>query len=383
MKKVSWAVSALLLAAALGLVAVLSGCGGEAKPTGPAEDTGQTWNLKFSYGIPSASSMGVAYIRPWADAVEEATGGRVQIEHYAEGSLAKDEQEYDFLLSGASDISVVEAEYTAGTFNVFEMGSLPKLFPDPAVCAATMWDVAQKYGDEMSDVKVLGITVIAGAQYIGNKETHVPADVAGQKMRNGGKIEAWLLDSLGAEPIDVELGDLGTALERKTADAAFLSWSLTFISGATRYTEYRTHLDLMYRTWLLVMNKDVWDSMPPNIQDAIMSVSGQQGSVIYSIANELATNESRALLEAADVKLGNGPIYEPTEAEQGLWVQASQALWPKWVEELKGTKSPYKDQGQEILDYVAAQNAKYSGMYDQYLPDAKKVLESRPEATEL
>jgi len=403
MKKSRWAVYLLVLALMLGLVATLAACGGESAETtatsgtettgtdtsatettaSTVADTGQTWNLKFSYGIPSASSLGQAYMKPWADAVTEATGGRVTFEHYSDGTLAKDEQEYDFLLAGASDVAVVEAEYTSGTFNVFEMGSLPKLFPDPAVCAAAMWDVAQKYPDEMSSIQLLGITVIAGAQYIGDKATHVPADIAGQKMRNGGKIEAWLLESLGAEPIDIELGDLGTSLERGLANGAFLSWSLTFISGAVRYTEYRTHLDEMYRTWLICMNKDVWNSMPPNIQEEIMSVSGQTGSIIGAIANEKATNESRTQLEAADAKLGNPPIYEPTDEEKALWVEASTPIWQKWVDELKTTKSPYADQGQEILDFVQEDMKNYSTAYEDYTPEAQKWLDSRPQAQEL
>jgi TRAP-type C4-dicarboxylate transport system substrate-binding protein len=246
-----------------------------------------------------------------------------------------------------------------------------------------MWDVAQKYGDEMKSVKLLGITTIAGAQYIGKKATHVPADIAGQKMRNGGKIEAWMLESMGAEPIDIELGDLGTSLERGVADGAFLSWSLTFISGATRYTEYRTHLDLMYRTWLIAMNQKVWDSMPPNIQDEVMSVSGQKGSVIGAIANEKATNESMVTLQAADKKLGHPAIYEPTAAEMALWKEAVKPIWQKWAEELKKTKSIYADQGQTILDFVQTDMAKYSTYYQDYSADAQKWLDSRPKSQQL
>jgi TRAP-type C4-dicarboxylate transport system substrate-binding protein len=393
MKRSRLAVALLILGLVLGLAASLAGCDGDTATTTAAEvttttakavaDTGQTWNLKFSYGVPSASSLGMAYMKPWADAVTKATGGRVTIEHYSDGTLCKDEQQYDYLLSGASDIAVVEPEYTAGTFRVFEMGSLPRLFPDPAVCAATMWDVADKYGDEMTSVKLLAITCIAGAQYIGDKVVHVPADIAGQKMRNGGKIESWTLSQLGAEAIDIELGDLGTSLERGVADAAFLSWSMIFISGAVRFTEYRTHLDLMYRTWLICMNKDVWDSMPPNIQEAVMSVGGKVGSTIYSVANEMATNESRTTLEKADVKLGNPPIYEPTAEEIAQWTEAVKPVWQRWSDELASSNSPYATKGQEILDFVTSKFAEYSTYYEKYKADAQKVLDLRPKSQSL
>jgi TRAP-type C4-dicarboxylate transport system substrate-binding protein len=397
MKKSKWAGTFLVLVLVLGLVAMLAACGGdETETTGttgtettgtetsatettvaPVEDTGQTWNLKFSYGVPSASSLSVACLLPWAAAVEEATGGRVKIEHYADGTLAKDDQQYDFLLSGASDLSVIEPEYTAGTFNVFEMGSLPELFQDPAVASASMWDVANQYPDELDSVKVMGVTCIAGAQYIGNSPVKVPADMAGLKMRSGGKIESWILEALGAEPIDILLGDVGTALERGLADGGFFSWSLTFISGAVRYTTDRTELNLLYRPWLLCMNKDVWDSMPQSIQDQIMSVSGQEPFIVYAIANEMITDESKAGLEKADAKAGNPPIYVPTAEESALWTESVKPVWQKWVDELAGTNSPYADQGQDILDFVAAQSAQYSTVYEDNRAAAQAILDAR------
>ncbi len=389
MKKSKWAIVLLVLALVLGLVAVLSACGGDktddttVTTATPVADTGQTWNLKFSYGVPSASSLGIAYVKPWADAVVAATDGRVTIEHYSDGTLAKDEQQYDFLVSGASDLSVIEPEYTAGAFKVFEVGSLPKLFPNPAVGAAVMWDVANTYSDEMKDVKVLAITCIAGAQYVGNKEVKVPADLAGVKMRSGGKVESWILEQLGAEAIDIPLGDLGTSLERGLADGAFLSWSLVFISGAVRFTEYRTTLELMYRPWVICMNKDVWNSMPPNVQDAIMTATGQIPSVIYSIANEKATNESKVNLEAQDVKLGHPPIYQPTAEEYALWTEALQPVWQRWLDQFATSDSPYADQGQEILDFIAAKSAEYASYYQDYEAEAQAVLDARPKAGQL
>lgn len=402
MKKSKWAVTLLVLALALGLVAGLTACGdgdtdttaapgpdttGTAdtgtdtttpETTAPAvEDTGQAWELKFSYGVPSASSLSVGCLLPWAAAVEEATGGRVTIEHYADGTLAKDDQQYDFLVSGASDLSVIEPEYTAGTFNVFEMGSLPKLFADPAVASAVMWDVANEYSEEMDDIQVIGVTCIAGAQYVGNKPVTLPEDMAGVKMRSGGKVESWILNELGAEPIDILLGDVSTALERGVADGGFFSWSLTFIAGAVRSTTDRTELNLLYRPWLLCMNKDVWNSMPPNIQEAIMSVSGQEPFIMYAIANEMITDESKASLEKADEKMGNPPIVILTEEQEALWTEAVKPVWQVWVDELATTRSPYADQGQAILDYALAQSANYATAYDDYKAEAQALLDAR------
>ncbi len=409
MKKTTWALTLLVLVLVLGLASFMAACGEEEPATTTAPpattgttaatattvapttteaptttteagvpDTGQTWNLKFSYGVPTRASLYAAQLEPWAKAVEQATGGRVKIEHYADGTLAKDEQQYDFLLSGASDISVVEPEYSPGIFPVFEVGSLPRLFPDPAVASAVMWDVAQKYPDEFGEVKLLGITCISGAQYVGNVPVKVPADLKGVKMRSGGKIESWILNAIGAEPIDITLGDLGTSMERGLADGAFLSWSMVFVSGAKDYTKDRTVLDLMYRPWFIVMNQDVWDSMPVKIQEAVQSVSGQIPSVIYSVANEEVTQGDRATLEMLGGKTGLPPIYVPTAEEMALWNEAVKPTWQMWTDELSKSKSPYAANGQEILDFIAGKVAEYKSYYADYKDEAQPILDAMP-----
>jgi TRAP-type C4-dicarboxylate transport system substrate-binding protein len=413
MKK-KWAISLLVLVLVLSLASLLAACGEEETTTTTAapatettattappatettattaapttettaagvEDTGQTWELKFSYGVPTQASLYSAYLVPWAEAISKATDGRVTIKHYADGTLAKDDQQYDALVSGTSDIALIEPEYTTGVFPVFEVGSLARLFPNPAVASGVMWDVAQEYSqDELKDVQMLMVATISGAQYVGNVEVKLPADLEGVKMRSGGKVENWTLTELGAEPIDIMLGDLPTSMERGLADGALLSWSLIMSSGAKDYTKYRTHLDLIYRPWIIAMNKDVWESMPVNIQEAIMGVSGKDASVIYSITNEEVTQGARKGLEGSDKGAGNPPIYEPTAEELGQWTTAVQPTYQNWVDELAASKSPEAANGQKILDFIGSKTTAYADLYEQFKEDAAAILATLPPA---
>ena len=68
-------------------------------------DTGQTWNLKFSYHTPPQASLVSTYLKPWTAAIEQATNGRVKITHYAGETLVKAKDQYDGLVSGLSDIA--------------------------------------------------------------------------------------------------------------------------------------------------------------------------------------------------------------------------------------------------------------------------------------
>jgi len=371
----------VLLMVALGLAVLLAGCG-EAEETtttaapsttaaptttsvvetsttaGPTTtvDEGKTYELKFAYGTPSRASLVTAYLVPWTDSITQATNGRVKITHYGENSLVKSEQLLDAVLSGAADIALLEPEYNAGVFPISEVGSLPMLFPNAVVAAKVYWDIIQEYAkDEWKDLQVLGVTVISGAQYAGNKEVKLPADLKGMRMRSGGKVETWILDTLGATPVEISTGDLATSMERGLADGAFVSYSLMLSTGLKDVTKFRTEGDFFYRCWVLVMNKDRWASLPAAVQEAIMSMSGQETAAKYTDANEKATLGAKKAVEGSDKGQGKPPIYVLSAEERAQWQQALMPVWDKWVQSL-GADKP----GQAVIDRIAELVKKYS-----------------------
>ena len=302
-----------------------------------------------------ASIVG-AYYQPWADAVAKATNNRVTIKMYAEETLVKEADQYDAVVSGLADISSVTADATPGRFPNAEFYGLPQLFPSAEVGARVYWDVLQKYSvpTELKDVMLLGTPTIAPAQYFGNKEAKVPADMKGQRVRSGGQIEAWLIEALGATPVEISTGEFSTSMERGMADSTFLSYSFGLITGIKDVTKYRTELDEFYRSFMLIMNKKVWDSMPTVLQEQMMSVSGPDASAVYSAVNEALAAEDKAAIEGSDKGAGNPPIYVPTAEEMKLWVDASKPVWDTWVKNTGGDAQAVVDMAVELVDKYAA-----------------------------
>jgi TRAP-type C4-dicarboxylate transport system substrate-binding protein len=361
MNRSKWAIALLVVVLLVSFAAVMTACGGSSDTSSSASpssvaDTGQTWDLKFSYPTPERASLVPAYLVPWSEAVTAATDGRVKMTHYAENSLVKEEQQWDALLSGTSDVALIEPEFNPSVFPISEVGSLPYQFPDEVTAAKTFYDiVTQKAQDEWKDVQVLGVTVIAPAEYRGNVE--VKGDVTkfnGTRMRSGGRIETWILEAFGATPVEIGTGDLSTSLERGMADGAFLSYSL-ILAMAKDFTKYTTECNMFYRCWVIAMNKDVWNSMPTTVQDQIMGVSGQEGSAKYSAANAVETQKEKGALEGADKGMGNPPIYVLTADELAAWTEATAPVTQKWIDQLSDPAA-----GQDVIDFIAAQNATYA-----------------------
>jgi TRAP-type transport system periplasmic protein len=387
MKKTKWAVALLVLALVLGLVSLLAACGGTEETTtttvaapvttattaGPVTtattaapttttvagvpDTGQTYELKMAFHVPSRASIVGAYYQPWADAVAKATNNRVTIKMYAEETLVKEADQVDAVLSGLADIAACSSDATPGRFPLADYYGLPQFFPSAEVAAKTYWDTLNEapVADEYKDFKVLGTAVIAPSQLFANKETHVPADMAGQRVRSGGEIEAWLIEALGGTPVEISTGELATSMERGMADSAFLSYSFGLITGIKDVTKYRTETNMFYRAFALLMNKKVWDSMPTVLQEQMMSVSGRDASGMYSAVNQALAAEDKAAIEGSDKGAGNPPIYVPTADEMKLWADAARPVWDKWVQSVG-------PDGQVVLDNAQAYVAKYAAM---------------------
>jgi TRAP-type C4-dicarboxylate transport system substrate-binding protein len=384
MKKKKWALPLLVSRLVLGLGSLLAAWGGDdttpsraappattattvgpvttattAAPTTTTEagvpDTGQTYKLKMAFHVPSRASIVGAYYQPWADAVAAATKGRVTIEMYAEETLVKEADQVDAVKSGLADIASCSSDATPGRFPLADFYGLPELFPSAEVASRVYWDILNEFCvDEYKDFVILGTPTIAAAQYFGNKEAKLPADMAGQRVRSGGEIEAWLIEALGATPVEISTGELATSMERGMADSCFLSWSFGLITGVKDSTKFRTETNMFYRCFAIIMNKDVWNSMPKTLQDAIMSVSGGEASGKYSAANEALAAEDKGAIAGSDKGAGNPPITELTADELAQWKAAALPVWDKWVQKVGGNAQALVDKAKVLIDKYAA-----------------------------
>jgi TRAP-type transport system periplasmic protein len=372
MKKISIfmvLVSVVLLASLL-----LSACNSSTSTTTPAKTTvapvtttaapvatttaAKVFNLKFSYHTPPTASLVGAYLKPWTAAIEQATNGQVKITHYGAETLVKAKDQYDGLVSGLSDIALVDTSETSGRFPTTEFDTLPYIFPDGLNGAKIYWDVLQKYSvaGDLKDVKLLAVALIAPSNYAGNKQAQNVADFKGLRVRTAGKTESWTVEALGATPTEIATSDLSTSLERGLIDGAFLSYSLILSQGIKDVTKYRTECNLFYRAWPILMNKKVWDSMPADIQNAIMSVSGQTASATYSDANVKEAAGAKNAIIGSDKGQGKPGIYTLTNEQFAAWKAAVIPVWDKWSADMEGKKLP----GKAIIDDIKAFTQKYA-----------------------
>jgi TRAP-type C4-dicarboxylate transport system substrate-binding protein len=200
---------------------------------------------------------------------------------------------------------------------------------------------------------VLGVVVAASMNYCGNKPATELADFAGDRVRSSGRTEILTVKALGGIPVDVPTSELHNAAESGIFDSCFLSWSAINSFGLAEVTKYRTECNLYFRAWPILMNKNVWEALGPDIQGQIMSVSGKEVSARYCAANEALALADKEAIEAADIKAGKPAISVLTAAEMESWRTALTPVWDAWA----ASVGPY---GREIVADIQSLSALYT-----------------------
>ncbi len=143
-------------------------------------------------------------LEPWAKAVEENSGGKVDIEIYPSMSLGGRPPE---LVSQARD-GVVDLVwtlngYTPGLFPRSEVMELPFVFlNDPRAANLALYDMFES--DLQADyrgLEVMFLHVHAGnGLHTRNVEVRSPSDMEGMRIRTPSRTGAWVIEALGASP---------------------------------------------------------------------------------------------------------------------------------------------------------------------------------------
>ena len=328
MKKLLFIAMAAILALSIGLVGCTAPTEEEEEEEEPA-----VWNttipLQMHCTISNRASIVEFIFDPWVAQLEAITGdqgGKFDV------TVTYGDAPFDATTSLAAITNgVVDIGQLSGdTFHLGGIGILPWLFPDMETAAYVthlIWTEGNQKWDngELSGVKILISAPLWGAEWWGNVEVKVPADLEGVKVRAEGAEAAGLL-ALGASPVYLGTSEIGPALQTHIVDGCFFTWSgIGGFSGVGPNVQYVTQLDIFYRVYALAMNKASYDALPAEAQEAIDSLSTPAKSVELAAAHSAGAAEDKAATEAAK------PVYVPTAEELAAWKTATAGVKADWA----------------------------------------------------
>ncbi len=336
----------LLLSAAL-----LAGCGTQTKaPAGG----GKVFELKLAHFFPSTHPAEKDLVQPWARAVEEATGGRVKITSYPANTLLAADAVYDGVVSGIADLGLSCFSYTRGRFPVLEAFELPGItYKNSKVASKVAWEGIKLLKPQEVQDTVLMMVFATGP---GDLYTKVPVksleDLKGLEIRATG-LSAKTLKALGANPVAMPQSDAYEALSKGVVKGNLGPVEVLQGWKQAEVTEYITFTPFLYNTlFFLTMNKDVWNSLPADVQKAIERVNEEY---FAKAAAGLWDMQNEAALKWAVGEKGMKTIELP-ESEVSRWKALVEPIQREYVESVKSKGV----NGEEVLQKVKELADKYN-----------------------
>ena len=312
MKKVTLKViCTAILVSGLGLCT--GGCGQKDASSG-GEKVEKPIELSYSIFFPP-SHIQAKTAEAWADEVEKRTDGRVKITTYSGGSLTKAPQCYEGVVNGISDIGMSCFAYTRGRFPLLEGLDLPLGYPDGTTASRVATEMVKQFQPaEVADTHVLYVHAHGPGLLASKEPVRQLEDLEDMKVRATG-LSAKIVERLGGVPVAMSQPETYEALQKGVVDATFCP--IETLKGWKQAEVIESVTDssaIGYTTAMFVtMNKDKWNSLPPDIQEIITQVSDEWVDV-HGAAWDQADDEGRALVE----ELGREMIVlSPEEAAAG------------------------------------------------------------------
>ena len=339
----------LALILALVMAFSLVACSGGENPSGNEGNVGdgKTYALRMAIMEANIPTLG-----DYPEKIKEATGGRVTIEFVDVTSLGTATDALGMVREGAVDMYFNSAAQTGSEFPLMDMFQIPFLCSNPTDGTDLINAMyhAGYLDKELADFQPMFFVSSDMQMVFTSQNFSSVSDLATMKIRATSGTGASFIESTGASVVTMGLGDVYLALSTGVVDGAMSS---PFMIRANKLNETAPYLLDAYvfgGAIMCLMNNDTWNSLPADIQAAILEVNAQHGDWIK-------WDMTRCMLEDQNYLTSNGmTLVTLSDAEMEKLVSGCSHLEADWIK--KVTDLGYD--GQAMIDYAKTVLGYYS-----------------------
>lgn len=292
----------------------------------------QVYKLTVSMHDGSQSLKG-RYMQEWADNLREQTNGALDITVIAGGALASADTVVEAMETGACDIAMVYTTYYDALFTLTNGVALPMLGIGSAQQATeVMWDLYEQSPEMKAEFdNYIPIHVYSNGPSYFHFVKH-PVDtfdgISGLKLRSGGGSMTDFITACGGAPMNITTSELYEALEKGLVDGNVCNGSQMASWNLAEVESYFMDMPLFVGVWMTLMNKDSFEKLPAELQDAIMNSGGREGSL--KLATYLQDENDEGYEDA--IANHGGQWIAVAQEEQAKFAAAADAYVQSWVE---------------------------------------------------
>lgn len=295
-----------------------------------------TWDMPVPYGDTNFHTQNIS---EFAEDVNEATGGELEITVHSSGSLFKHPDIKNAVRQGLAPIGEVLVSRLSNEDPIYGIDSIPFL--------ATSYDDAQKLYDASKETLAekldeQGLKLLFSVPWppqglYTNQEISSVDDLKGLKMRAYNAATERLAQLADALPTQVEVPDLPTAFATGRVEAMITSPSTGANTQVWDFLSHYTDTQAWLPRNMVIVNKQAFDALPEDQQQAIMDAAAEAETRGWEASKEETAEKTQILSD-------NGiTVSKPTEELQEGLAAIGETMSQEWVEEAG-------EEGQAVLD---------------------------------
>ena len=273
--------------------------------------------LKFSSFEPPMANITANVLTPFAKAASAGSGGTLQIDMFAGGTLGRNPtQQLKLVTDGVADIAWVVLPYTPGRFDDTEIVGLPFMTSNAVEASVALHRlyVADKLVG-FNGLKMLALAATPPVGVHGNVTVRQPGDLKGKRVRVSGDHLTKVVEALGGAPVQLAGGQIAESLSRGVVDMTLNNWGFVGDFKVTEVTKQHYTVPLGSVAVAVVMLQDKFDALPPAARAALTKASGEV------LARQVGEAFDRQEIEVRErtAKSGKNQVVAPTAAELAEW----------------------------------------------------------------
>lgn len=286
--------------------------------------------LTLHHFLPPGAPLHRQFLVEWEQALENASGGRIDIEIAPGMSLGgKPGELFDQAVEGQVDIVLTVPGYSPGRFKRSEVFELPFLMEDSVATSKAFWDLIESEFQEVefSEAKILAAWVHGPGVVHTKKPVKRLEDISGMLIRGPTRLATELLRELGAQPVGMPLPSIPEHLRAGEISGTLLPWEVTPSIKLADLVDNHLELDdkrAMYTTtFVMAMNWQSYGNIPDDLKKVLDNFSGKGLSAFA--AEVMVGADAYGRLVAGD---NNLTVLKGPEVQR--WIVQAQPLYNRW-----------------------------------------------------
>jgi len=260
------------------LMVSLIGCGSTTGNGGNTENSNDTTKekIKLTYAFfAPANTFPAIQMNKWKEELEKRTDGQVEVQLFPGGSLLNANNMYEGIGNKVADIGLSSTTYEPGRFPLLDISDMPSGYPNAKVACQVVNDLVQAYPPEaLKDFKIITAFATEPAYIQSKAKISNLEELKGKQLRIAGSLTP-IMQALGAAPVGMSQAEVPEALQTGIIVGSVSSREVLKDLKLAETEKYVTDYPLALNTFIAVMNKEKWDSLPVDVQKVIDELNAE------------------------------------------------------------------------------------------------------------